>query len=380
MKKLKSDSGVIMTTDAMAALLILAILTPILASLWQNGIEAMKKRAVAEHFVTVQKAAFLYGQQNYAALQAASAPTTGPNITFVELQDAGCLPDRFNNQNAWGQNYLITSRRDDTGALSMIVLTTGGRGHTARQPEFANITVPETAALARAGFIPTGVIGAADVIRGAYGGWEVSLASLGLTATAGHLASVSTYSASDLDQDFLYRVAVPGQPELNAMQTSLDMTNHSIRNIQELDFAAKDYDTNFCTLPEDEGRTFLDAEVGLYLCRNGQTVLLGDSGNSTLFQTAQLAINGQLIDKPSCAPGTGTHPEILVAPAIVASGSESPVMASFQAWATSASDEQWQVHLRVLTANNEWIYPAEDYGRLVVMSTCARDPVEPPAP
>jgi prepilin signal peptidase PulO-like enzyme (type II secretory pathway) len=41
---------------------------------------------------------------------------------------------------------------------------------------------------------------------------------------------------------------------------------------------------------------------------------------------------------------------------IASSGAESPVVASFQAWATDFSTDQWQVHLRLLNSRNEWIY------------------------
>jgi hypothetical protein len=369
-----SDAG-FFSMDALGGLLVFLILIPLLTVLWRTGVDAIKKRAVADHFLTVQRAAFDYGKLFHSVLAASVTPTTGPNITIDDLKAADCLPDTFNGANAWNQNYQITARQDDTGRLAMIVLTTGGRGHSAQYPDFANLDVPETAAIARIGFIPTGLVGASNVIRGAYGGWEVPLADMGLAAAPGHLASISTYSSDDLGQDYLYRVAVPDHPELNAMQTSLDMTDHDINNVRTLDFAPHDYAsmTDFCTTPDDEGRTFLDASAGLYLCRDGRIVVLGDSGNSTLMQNAQLVSDAQLIDKPTCADGAGLHPEIFVAPSIASSGAESPVAASFQAWATNFSDEQWQVHLRLLNARNEWVYPSSNYGRMIAFATCARD-------
>ena len=256
----------------------------------------------------------------------------------------------------------------------MVVLTTGGRGHTAGEPDFANIMVPETAAMAKAGFVPTGLIGSAAVLRGAYGAWEAPLADMGLAATPGHLGSISTLSASDLEQDYLYRVAVPGRPELNAMQTSLDMSGHSINNIGSLDFAPQDFAdmADFCATADDEGRTFLDADQGLYLCRDGRIVLVADSGNSTLIRTKTMGWNGQLIDKPVCAEGTGTIPQIYVSQAMAAAGAEAPSISAFQAWATDYSDTQWQVHLRLRTVgNDDWIYPDATFGRVEVTTVCA---------
>jgi hypothetical protein len=91
------------------------------------------------------------------------------------------------------------------------------------------------------------------------------------------------------------------------------------------------------------------------------------------MQGAELGYHGQLIDKPVCSPGTATHPEIFVSPAILSAGAETPAMASMQAWAKDYSATQWQLQLRVLTAENTWVYPPADYGRMIVMMTCSPD-------
>jgi hypothetical protein len=363
------------TLDALAGLLILAVMLPILASVWNIGVVSLRKRAVAEHFTAVEKAAHEYGKLYHATLLPQTTAVSGPSLTLAQLKAADCLPDRFTETNAWGQGYQITSRKDSTDALAMVVLTTGGRGHSAKDPDFANIQVPETAALARAGFIPTGLLGASNVLRGAYGSWQVSLASFGLAGTPGHLGSISSFSASDLAQDFLYRVPIPGEPGLNAMAVDLDMTGHGISGVRDLAYVPQDFEDvgGFCLTAADEGKTFLDPARGMYLCRNGGIVLLNDTGNSLMAQAALLARNDQLIDKPVCPPGSGLRPEILVTPSILSSGAETPPMAALQAWAVSFSDSQWQVKLRVLTTDDAWVYPAPDYGRMVVMTTCARD-------
>lgn len=372
MRKNHSDSG-FLAIEALGALLILAILIPVLNNLWKIGTDNIRKRAVAEHFMTVQKAAGLYGKQFHATLMPAVTETSGPGISFAALKTAKCLPERFQDTNAWGQTYNIFARKDKTGDLAIVVVTTGGRGASTTDPSFANVTVPETAALARAGYVPTGLIGNGSVLRGAYGAWEITLASLGVSATAGHLGGISTLNSSELGQDFLYRVAVPGEPQLNAMSTALDMTNHDIRGVQDLQYVPRPYAVDFCTSSDDEGRTFLDAEAGLYLCRNGKAELIGDSGNSLHLREAQLASHGQRITKPICAAGTNTHPEIFVAPSIVSSAADSKTMASIQAWAVNLSATEWQVRMRVLGADNQWTYPAANYGKLLVFTTCAKD-------
>ena len=361
-----------MTLDALGALLIVIIFTPVVGHWIQTGIDYQRKKAVAAHFQAVEEAARLYAQQHHHLLLPQVTRVSGPAITVQDLINAGVLPDRFSPLNAWGQGYSIQARLDSSNDLAMVVLTSGGRTHTANEPDFANIMVPETAAMAGAGFIPTGLIGQASVLRGAYGGWEVPLADMGLDAEAGHLGSISTLSGADLAQDYLYRVAVPGRPELNAMQTSLDMSGHSINNIGSLDFTPQDYAAGFCTSAEDEGRTFLDADQGLYLCRDGRVVLIADTGNSTAVHEKTMGWNGQLIDKPVCAPGTNTSPQIFISQAMAAAGTDAPSISAFQAWATDYSDNQWQVHLRLRTVGNDnWVYPAAAFARVEVTTVCA---------
>jgi hypothetical protein len=256
----------------------------------------------------------------------------------------------------------------------MVILTTGGRSHSTSDPKFGNMIVPETAALAKAGFVP---VSANTVLQGAGGAWTASLAEMGLSGTAGHLGLVSSFDSSVLENDYLYRVGVPGHPEYNEMSVTLDMTDHDIINVKSLRYEPHTLaDMNggtFCTSADDEGRTFLDADNGLYLCRNQKTVLISDSGNSLALQEARLVSTGALIDKPVCADGAGLHPEIFVTPSVAATGAESPAIAALQSWATDFSDEQWQVHLRIKNSRDVWIYPSSSYGRMVVYTSCARD-------
>ena len=153
------------------------------------------------------------------------------------------------------------------------------------------------------------------------------------------------------------------------------MTGHGIENIESVQYVSRTVTNGETCSSDDEGKMFLDELQGMYLCRNGQLVLMADTGNSTQFKMSTVANNGDRIDKPSCAPGTGTVPQIYVAPAIASSGAKSPPMAALQAWATSVSSTQWQVHLRVLNTTNEnsWVYPDANYGRVMVFTTCAKN-------
>lgn len=371
-----------LTVDAMGALLAFMLLMPILNALWHVGMNEVKKRAIADHLSRVVTASHGYMAKHYDTLFTTATPTTGASISIDTLRTENFLPEGFSDTNGWGQEYTLYIRKPSVDELQGIVLTSGGRGHNTNDPHFGNVLVPATAATAGgfAGFIPTGHIGgqSSAELRGSYSGWVLSLAGQGLpNVGAGHLGALVSLDQASIGKDFLYRVKVSGHPELNAMSTELDMTDHAINKVKSLQFEnhALTSMTNFCTSVADEGRTFLDKDTGLYLCRNGQVESLHDSGNSLRMQEARVVTNGTMITKPTCPAGTNTHPEIFVAPSIVSVGEEAPPLVSVQAWATDASEAEWQVHLRVLTTDKalDWIYPRAEYGRIVVMTTCAKD-------
>jgi hypothetical protein len=360
---------------------ILVIWLPIWSYLWGKSQDEILKRNVADHFTSILRGAGKYLALNHSTLLGVSSQTNGPVITLAMMRNAGCLSDQVSDTNGWNQSYYFTTRVTPEGDLTGILLTIGGREHSADEASFANVMVPETAALARIGSVPTGLLNATNLLRGPYGSWEVNLQDMGLAGvtTPGHLGMLTAMDSASLKQDFLYRVAVPGHPELNAMQIELDMTDHAIRGVKEIQYAAHDYDSmsNFCLTADDEGRTFLDAEKGLYVCRDGRTHIVSDSGNSLPIQEATLAVNFDMITKPICPAGTDTHPEIFVVPSIVATTTHPDIKAmpmhSLQAWAVDHNTDEWQVFLRVLNSEEEWIYPPDDYARMMVMTSCARD-------
>ncbi len=365
---------------AIGALIIGIVMLPDIISWWDAGITATQQRLVANHMLMVTQAARQYVNRHQDTLLPQAQAASGPAIGIQELVDDGFLPDGFQRRNPWLQDYEVHVRQPQAGTLQAIVLTTGGRDEV--PDKFATVTVPGAAALVggAGGFIPLGGVlpgMTENLLQGAGNGWSLDLASVGITSPgAGHLGAVSSYDSSALGQDFLYRVAVPGQPELNAMQAELDMTDHAIRNVSELQFEPREITDESCASVEEDGRLFLDSVQGLYLCRNNSMEIIGDSGNSTLVKTATVVSNGATITKPLCAPNSGTSPAIFTAPALAEAGAESLPMSSLQTWATSLSDTEWQVHLRVLTSDNAWVNPAANYGRVLVLSMCVKQPQE----
>lgn len=372
--------------NALAGLLVLIMMLPGLAALWDMGVVSQQQRVAAEHLQAVTRASAHYVRKHQTSLLAAATPSSGPVIGVSDLVADRLLPAGFQGRNLWGQGYQIYLRQPEPNALQAIVLTTGGRAVTA---SFANITIPGAAALAGGvgGYIPSGTVAgqSSGQLLGAGGGWVVPLASMGITSPgAGHLGALSAFDTSALGQDYLYRVAVPGNPELNAMRTELNMTGHAVRGVSELQFTQREITSESCAAPEEQGRVFLDARQGLYLCRDNALEVIGDTGNAALLKETRLARNGEMVTKPICPPGTGTVPMIFTSPTIVEAGPDAPPIHALQAWATSANDTQWQVHLRLLTSDTSlsadgsgWVYPEELFGRVMTLTTCAREVVTP---
>ena len=365
--------------EMLGALIIIGMMLYALTDVWQQGSRMAEQAQAAWHIKTVNDATERYIKQNYETLLSSSSASSGPQITIEDLLDADLLPEGFQDSNVWGQSYEIYIRRPQDNTLSSVILTTGGREHE-EGDSFATLSVPGAALRigGAGGFVPPGDMAgqSADTLHGTAGGYVLDLASIGIASPGpGHLGMYSAFDDYDLGTDYLYRTEVPGHPEYNQMETSLDMTGHDLQNVGSIQYVSRTISDDDSCSDEDEGKMFLDELQGMYLCRNNQLVLLADTGNSTQFKTSTFVNNGDKVAKPSCAPGTGTVPQIYVAPAIVSSGEQSPSMASIQAWATSVSDTEWQVHLRVLntSSSDAWIYPDSNYGRVMVFTTCAKN-------
>lgn len=366
--------------EVIGGLLILMVVMPTLLSAWNNGFLETQKRQAADHLALVNRASAGYVRKHQTTLLTQATATGGPVISVADLVNDGLLPDGFRDRNVWGQQYRIYIRQPQTKNLQAVVLTTGGRSHEAGS-SFGTAVVPGTAALlgGPGGFVPTGDIPgqAAGTLHGAGGGWVVSLGGLGIPSPgAGHLGALSTFDPTSLGQDQLYRVAVPGHPELNQMQTELDMTDHAVENVKEIQFVPHTLADmeNFCASGDQNGRFFLHADEGFYVCRDGKVQTIADTGNSLLVKNMTLASHGQRISKPHCPAGIDAEPEIFLSPVVYATGEISPPITAVQSWATSVGAE-WQVNLRLMTADPRnstpvWVNPSPDYGKVMVTTIC----------
>jgi hypothetical protein len=353
------------------------------------GQQRVEERLAAEHMLQVADAAKLYVRKHGATLTPTPTASTGPTIALATLRTENFLKSNFPDTNPWGQTYGVYVRKPavDGELLRIVVVTSGG---PAKKKQWMNTVVPHTAALmgAAGGYAPTGDIPSMPVgsLQGAGNIWRIPFTTLGIPDPGpGHLGYVSDYDSSDLAAEYLYRVEVPGNPDLNAMQVSLDMKEHSIDNVKDLQFTEREITTETCTAPEDQGRTFLDREKGLYLCRNGSQEMISDTGNATSVKDVLVVTPGTVVEKPVCAVETNSAPHIYMSPSIAALGPEAPPINAFQTWAEDTSDTQWTVRMRVLVGKKNatvggvvtdaegWGIPPANYARITAITTCAKE-------
>lgn len=198
-------------------------LLPNAMRLWQTSSDNTRAAAAAQQQRQVLDASTLYIKQNVGAVQAAATPTTPVVITVPMLQAGNFLPAAFAPTNPWGQTWQTQVLQPAAGNLQALALSTGGTA-------LRDMLVAKIASLvgAQGGFIPSNDSGAYAAgpgnAYGAYGGWNVATANYAGVA-GGHLAALVTLTNGQVASNYLYRTAVPGQPQLNAMQTDLSLTD-----------------------------------------------------------------------------------------------------------------------------------------------------------
>ncbi|RKP47556.1 shufflon system plasmid conjugative transfer pilus tip adhesin PilV [Trinickia fusca] len=201
------------------------------------GVANVQTAATAGQMLTFDKAAQQYVQDNgstIAALATATAPVT---VTPAMLIAAGYLPNGFSPSNVFGQIWQLQVLQPSAGQLQSLVTSQGGTPITNTR-QLVQIAAQ---AGAQGGFVPyTNQAGDASMsptnANGAYGGWKLPLANY-TNPGSGHLASLLAFTNVQSSNAYLYRVAVPGHPELNTMQTALNMGSHDINSANNVNAA-----------------------------------------------------------------------------------------------------------------------------------------------
>jgi len=208
---------------ALIAILIGLQFIPSLAHFAKTNSDNTRAVAAAQQQRQLIDASTSYLQQ-YATTLQASATANSPVVVSVAMLQAAnsLLPSSFSTLNPYGQTWQVEVLQPSAGVLQAIVMSTGGTA-------LADSSAAKIASIvgAKGGFIPqndSGAYGAASTIYGAFGGWTLS-SNFYSSVVGGHLASAITYANGQITNNYLYRTAVAGQPQLNSMQTDLGMTD-----------------------------------------------------------------------------------------------------------------------------------------------------------
>lgn len=181
--------------------------------------------ATAGELKQITDASQAYIQQNFAAVEGVATASSPAVVTIAMLQAENDLPTAIQPTNPFGQTWQVQVLQPTAGNLQALVLSLGGS------------TIPESLAPAIAakagqegGFVPfQGETGLTNTVaQGAFGHWSVPLAGY-TNPGSGHLAALVAFSNGSLVNDYLYRVAEPGDPALNTMEAPLNMGDNDIK-------------------------------------------------------------------------------------------------------------------------------------------------------
>ena len=228
-KLLKNNLGFTLI-EVLIGMMALAIAIPMGMGLINDALDMQQEKMAAGHFEQVKDAVKEYMKDNYVSLMDTSGKILKDSISFTDLNKY--VSSSMRPTNVWGQEYKIkffhTTRGSDAekyNVLNAAIVTSGGKGG-ANYEEFSTKMVPAAAMRGKIGYVvPINYVGEKrGDIQAADGTYAYKFSELGLEEIAqGHLADVISMDDLSVSTQYLYRDAIPGHPELNAMNTNLSM-------------------------------------------------------------------------------------------------------------------------------------------------------------
>lgn len=285
-------------------------------SMANHSVENIRTSATAGQLIVFDKAVAQYVSDYASTIAEVATSTTPADITPAMLINTGYLPSGFSSKNPFGQTWLAQVLQPSSGELETLVTSQSG---TAISNQLQLVQIAAQAG-AQGGFIPYASQGGdtslvATTAQGSYGGWSLAMTNF-TNPGSGHLASLLAFQSLTTNTNYLYRVAVSGQPQLNAMQTDLSMedtsgTAHSISG-------ANLVKANELVTP---------AGVGVVM---GSSKLYGDSTNTVSYQ------NGALYSENAAGTAyAGVVGSALIPGTAYTAGS---ACGNVSAWATNGTD------------------------------------------
>ncbi len=261
--------------EVVVVLIVSTLASVVAATYYGRYIDRQANLAAADQMVIVSGAATQYIKDNYSAVAAAAGPASPAVITVGMLRNTGYLPTGFADKNAYGQDYRVLALRPTPNKLQTLVVTFNGDAIK----ELHMIDIAKRIG-AQGGYVSTLDPGVAS---GSFGGWSTALSQYGGSPGGGHLASALFFQDGALVNDYLYRNAVPGHPELNEMNTAINMKGNDLNNAGTVNAGTVSAGTvNTTSLNAQTANVVTDAVVGGTVTAQNATVRgNADVGNDT---------------------------------------------------------------------------------------------------
>lgn len=236
---------------------------------WTNADRtSLKLATVAGRLAEVRAASDRYISDNFAALEASAAggPIAVPIATLVSQN---YLPTGYQSDNAYQQQMQLYIRRRAAGVIESLVAATGGQSMSAQEGGKVALLLKGAG-----GFVPVN----SQVASGTKGAWQVSLAGFvpgGAPMPNGGAVAYALARKFDGPSGALMRDAT-GNPADNRMGTDLDMNNHRILNIADLQVGGQII--NNTTISNINDLAGVSCNAGEALTKMGSTFMCAPMG------------------------------------------------------------------------------------------------------
>lgn len=228
----QSKENGFMSIEAIGAVIISIFSLVLGAEIYNTWLDNLELNAAAHHLLEVEKGAKNYINDHYNDLIAATSSIPVAEVTVEKLKIKNYLPDCFSETNSFGQSYTVRVKKapsvNSKTQLQAIILTSSG-------DEISEYGVRKIANMigTHGGYFAEE--SGARVIQGTLGAWSEKANAFGLDPGNGHLAAALFFiDGKSASNDFLYRKTVTGKPELNQMQTTLDMGDQNLVNAKDI--------------------------------------------------------------------------------------------------------------------------------------------------
>ena len=205
---------------SLMALAVFASLLLGVAQWIQERVEEERQERAAGQIAILTQAARTLVLDRFPTLLAGAADQ---EVTLAELRAADVLSDAFRDSDAMGRRYRVLLHRPSTGVLDLLVTQVVATGDV-RWPWRAAASAPVRE-------MRLGTIDPAAAGRLTGPAIDVSVVPFQAAWSVPQARAMATWIRLDRETVYgnqLYRVAASGFPEINRMETDLDMAGHDI--------------------------------------------------------------------------------------------------------------------------------------------------------